>query len=338
MTARERRDVPLPPGVDRIDDRVVAPLLPPRDVRGHKGTFGTLLAVAGSLDYLGAGLLVTLAGVRSGAGMVCLAVARSLQPLVAGRVMEAVTLGLPERSPGEVDPDAAMTAITERAHDALVIGPGLQASDGTASLVLQLLAWPGAETVATLPAAVVDAEALNTLATSPGWAPSIRRACVLTPHPGEFERLERGLYGGVVEPLPDEDATRAKRARSFAEETGQVVVLKGARTVVAAPDGRVAQSAWENPALATAGTGDVLAGTIGAFLAQGAAPFDAARLGVHLHGAAGDALRQRTGDAGLLASDLPAEIAFARRRLAGIRERGATGAKIGFASRDTGAA
>jgi NAD(P)H-hydrate epimerase len=336
VTQRERREDAPPRGVEAIDDRIVAPLLPIRDAHGHKGSFGTLLAVAGSLDYLGAGLLVALAGARAGAGLICLAVPRSLQPLVAGRVLEAITLGLPERSPGEVEPAAAMAAIAGREHDALVIGSGLRPGEATIELVLRLLRGPTDDDPATLAPAVVDAEALNSLAASPDWAGSCRRRCVLTPHPGEFRRLEQGRSGERVEPLPDDDATRAARARSLAEETGQVVVLKGARTVVADPDGRVARSPWENPALATAGTGDVLAGTIGGFLAQGVAPFDAARLGVHLHGAAGDAVRQRTGDAGLLASELPAEVAFARRRLAVIREGAERATRFGFAGGSVG--
>ncbi|MBA2254364.1 MAG: NAD(P)H-hydrate dehydratase, partial [Chloroflexi bacterium] len=230
--------------MDRLDDRVVAPLLPVRDARGHKGSFGTLLAVAGSLDYLGAALLVALAGARAGAGMVCLAVPRSLQPLVAGRVLEAITIGLPERSPGEVDPDAAVAVLAGRGHDALVIGSGLRASKTTVDLVLRLLKPVGGDGVA-LPPAVVDAEGLNSLAVSGAWAESMRRACVLTPHPGEFGRLEQGLFGHVVGPVPDDDAARAERARTFAAATGQVVVLKGARTVVAAPDGPVARSTFE---------------------------------------------------------------------------------------------
>jgi len=118
-------------------------------------------------------------------------------------------------------------------------------------------------------------------------------------------------------------------ARETAASWGQVVVLKGARTVVAAPDGRLAEAPFENPALASGGTGDVLSGIIGSLLAQGLAPYDAARAGVYLHGLAGEAVRERFGDAGLLASDLPDEVARARHRLGRLRDH--RGGRVGFA-------
>ena len=130
----------------------------------------------------------------------------------------------------------------------------------------------------------------------------------------------------------DDDA-RLAAARDAATTWGSVVVLKGARTIIAAPDGSAAIAPFENPALATGGTGDVLAGAIGSLLAQGLAPFDAARLGVYLHGLAGDAVRERLGDAGLLASDLPDGIAIARKRLAAIAERKGAAKRLGFAAR-----
>jgi NAD(P)H-hydrate epimerase len=176
----------------------------------------------------------------------------------------------------------------------------------------------------------VDAEALRSLAAEDGWWEGILRPAVLTPHSGEFARLRAasGVAPGADGDLADDDGARAAAAAAAAATWGHVVVLKGARTVIAAPDGGLAVAPFENPALASGGTGDVLAGTIGALLAQGLAPFAAARLGVHLHGMAGEAVRARIGDAGLLASDLPVEIAFARRRLALLVER-ATG-RVGF--------
>jgi NAD(P)H-hydrate repair Nnr-like enzyme with NAD(P)H-hydrate dehydratase domain len=138
--------------------------------------------------------------------------------------------------------------------------------------------------------------------------------------------VEPGADGDLI----DDDDARVAAAVDAARAWGHVVILKGARTVIAAPDGAVARAGFENPALATGGTGDVLAGTIGSLLAQGLAPFDAARLGVHLHGTAGEAVRHRVGDAGLLASDLPLEIALARRRLAEIAERRRAGRRLGF--------
>jgi NAD(P)H-hydrate epimerase len=122
--------------------------------------------------------------------------------------------------------------------------------------------------------------------------------------------------------------------RDAAATWNAVVVLKGARTVIAAADGTVAVAPFENPALASGGTGDVLSGAIGSLLAQGLDPFAAARLGVYLHGVAGDGIRERFGDAGLLASDLPEGLAIARKRLAGIAERKASGKRLGFAARE----
>ena len=150
---------------------------------------------------------------------------------------------------------------------------------------------------------------------------------MLTPHPGEFARLD-----GVASPTSDAD--RCTRAAAAAARWDAVVVLKGARTVVAAPDGRIAMAAFENAALATAGTGDVLAGTIGSLLAQGVEPWQAACLGVHLHGTAGEHVRERLGDAGLLASDLLPELPRVRRHLVNLHERAAPDRpRFGFAPR-----
>jgi hydroxyethylthiazole kinase-like sugar kinase family protein len=142
-----------------------------------------------------------------------------------------------------------------------------------------------------------------------------------------------GLDAAADGDLVADDTARVKAARDAAATWGQVVVLKGAATVIAAPDGSVAIAPFENPALATGGTGDVLAGAIGSLLAQGLAPFAAARLGVYLHGLAGDGARERFGDAGLLASDLPEGIALARKRLAAAAERRRARGRLGFGAR-----
>jgi hydroxyethylthiazole kinase-like uncharacterized protein yjeF len=318
---------------ESIDERTAAALLPERPVRGHKGTFGKLLVIAGSLDYAGAALLVCRAAGRAGAGLVTLAVPESLQPLFAAKVEEATTMALPEDDVEEVDPEPALAKVLDHDHDALVIGPGLRAALATGSLVRGILAIGGDPDPAP---AVVDAEALRSLASEDGWWEGIRRRAILTPHTGEFARLRAasGIEPGADGDLIDDDDARSAAASAAARAWGQVVVLKGARTVVAAPDGALAVAPFENPALASGGTGDVLAGTIGALLAQGLAPYDAARLGVHLHGAAGEAVRHRVGDAGLLASDLPLEVALARRRLHDLADRKRGGRRLGFGARD----
>lgn len=303
-----------PSVITRLDDETCARMLPVRDPNGHKGTHGTLVCVSGSLEYAGAALLVCMSATRGGAGLVALAVPRSLAALFAGRVPEAVIVALPELEPGEVDPLPAEAMIRGRSPDALVCGPGLRETDGNSQLILGLLrrqtADPDAAAVAHDAPMVVDAGALNMLSRSEQWWSEVGRACVLTPHPAEFARLTGRAVG-------TSDAERAERCAAAAAEFGQVVVLKGARTLIGAPDGRLAVAPFANAALATAGTGDVLAGLIGALLAQRVAPFEASCLGVFLHGRAGERISHRLGDAGLVASDLPYEVALARHELSG---------------------
>jgi NAD(P)H-hydrate epimerase len=243
-------------------------------------------------------------------------------------------MALPEDDVEEVDPEPSLARILDHDHDAMVVGPGLRPGLATAELVRMLLTAADGEA----PAApmVLDAEALRSMATLGEWWSSTTRPCVLTPHPGEFERLREGSGLEPAEPqdLADDDAARSAAAAAAATAWNQVVVLKGARTVIAEPDGTVTTAPFENPALASGGTGDVLAGIIGALLAQGLAPGPAARLGVYLHGSAGDLVRDRIGDAGLLASDLPDSVPTVRKRLVGLAERQKSSKKVGFAVRD----
>jgi hydroxyethylthiazole kinase-like uncharacterized protein yjeF len=327
-------DRPFPAGAAKLDDEAVAALLPERPKRGHKGSFGKLLVIAGSLDYAGAALLVCRAAGRTGAGLVTLAVPESLQPLFAAKVVEATTMSLPEDDVEEVDPEPALARILDHEHDALVVGPGLRPGLATAELVRSLLTATGEGDVAPI---VLDAEALRSLATMDGWWEGEHRPAVLTPHAGEFARLRAGSGRDPADDgdLTGDDDARVAAASDAAATWRAVVVLKGARTVIAAADGSVAVAPFENPALATGGTGDVLSGTIGSLLAQGLEPYAAARLGVYLHGVAGDGIRERFGDAGLLASDLPEGLAVARKRLAALAERRGSGKRLGFAARET---
>jgi ADP-dependent NAD(P)H-hydrate dehydratase / NAD(P)H-hydrate epimerase len=313
-----------------MDEQAAAALLPERAPRGHKGTFGKVLAIAGSLDYAGAALLVCRGAGRSGAGLVTLAVPESLQPLFAAKVIEATTMALPEDDVEEIDPEPAIARILDHEHDALIVGPGVRPGLATTELVRMLLAVPDGDPS---PAPIVlDAEALRSMATMGAWWEGTVRPSVLTPHPGEFERLREGagLDALAEGDLSGDDEARSAAAAAAAEQWRQVIVLKGARTVIAEPDGTVTVAPFENPALATGGTGDVLSGIIGGLLAQGLAPGPAARLGVYLHGMAGDMVRERLGDGGLLASDLPDTVPLARKRLAGIAERAKPGKRVGF--------
>jgi len=323
---------PWPDGVPKLDEDTAIALLPKRPPRGHKGSFGKLLVIAGSLDYAGAALLVCRGAGRAGVGLVTLAVPETLQPLFAAKVVEATTMALPEDDVEEIDPEPALARILDHDHDAIVVGPGLRPGLSTAELVRDLIDPGGEER----PPILLDAEALRSLASMDGWWDGERRAAVLTPHAGEFSRLRvgSGIDAAADGDLIDDDAARVAAAKDAAATWHQVVVLKGARTVIAAPDGEVAMAPFENPALASGGTGDVLAGAIGSLLAQGLSPFGAARLGVYLHGLAGDGARERFGDAGVLAGDLPEGLAIARRRLAAIAERQTTDKRLGFRVRE----
>jgi hydroxyethylthiazole kinase-like uncharacterized protein yjeF len=232
-------DEPIRPGAGRpdaarLDERSAGLLLPERPGRGHKGTFGKLLVMAGSLDYAGAALLVCQAAGRVGTGLVTLAVPESLQPLFAAKVVEATTLALAEDDVEEVDPVPALARILDHEHDALVVGPGLRPSLASAALIRGILA-ARAEDDAT--PAVVDAEALRSLAAEDGWWEGVIRPCVLTPHVGEFGRLRAagGIATDADGDLAGDDAARLEAARDAAHAWGQVVVLKGAHTVIAAP-------------------------------------------------------------------------------------------------------
>src|SRR5690349_5009345 len=185
-TADER---PWPVGIDKLDEDAAVALLPERSARGHKGSFGKLLVIAGSLDYAGAALLVCRSAGRSGVGLVTLAVPETLQPLFAAKVVEATTMALPEDDVEEVDPEPALARILDHEHDALVVGPGLRPGLATAELVRELLvAVPDDPR----PPLVLDAEALRALASRDGWWEGDHRAAVLTPHAGEFARLRAG--------------------------------------------------------------------------------------------------------------------------------------------------
>jgi hydroxyethylthiazole kinase-like uncharacterized protein yjeF len=285
----------------RLDAESCRTLLPRREPEGHKFSFGRVTAVCGSLDYAGAAYLAALAAARGGAGLVALAVPETLKAVFAGRLPEAILIGLPQLGDGGVDVDGALAAIMEREPDALVVGPGLKETDDYRDLITQVL------TRLDKPA-VVDAGAIGMFAQRPDLWRAVKARCVFTPHAGEFERLTGKAPG-------QGDDGRIASARQAAAELRQVVVLKGARTVIAAPEGRTAISPFANAVLATAGSGDVLAGLTGALLAQRVEPFDAACLGVYLHGRAGERLAYRMGNAGVLASDIAHEIPATRHEL-----------------------
>ncbi|HXG41598.1 MAG TPA: NAD(P)H-hydrate dehydratase [Dehalococcoidia bacterium] len=282
-----------------MDRRWARELLPPRPPGAHKGTFGRALVVAGSHRYVGAARLSALGALRVGAGLAVLACPRSVQPLVAAGMNEPTFLPLPDHD-GQLSAEAVAPILqaVDQGADALLVGPGLGLGGYVQGMVGELLPALKARS---LRAVVVDADALNNLAALPDWPSRLPPNCVLTPHPGEMSRL-CGLAAEEVQ------ADRVRVAREHAQRWDAVVVLKGAHTVVASPDGRVRISPFVNPGLASGGTGDVLAGAIVGLAAQGLSPFDAASLGVYLHGLAGEGVRRELGEAGMLAGDLLPEL------------------------------
>src|SRR6267378_2966430 len=271
-----------------------AVLIPARPKEAHKGTFGTAVVLAGSLGLTGAAYLCSTAAARTGAGLVRLLVADTIYPILAAKCTEVMATPVPEVAPGAVGHAAYDSVLRQMSTaEAGVIGPGMGRDRSTWRLILDLSLHAECPLV-------LDADALNALADSRKKT-RLGKNRVLTPHPGEMARL----LGKTTEAV---QADRAGSARKAAKEWGAVVVLKGAHTLVAHPDGRLSEDPHEVPALATGGTGDVLAGVIGALMAQGSDPYAAAVTGVYIHAAAGRRISQRLGDAGLLASDLLTEL------------------------------
>lgn len=289
-----------------ITRNMVRAMLPERPRNAHKGTFGRVLVCAGSLNYIGAACLACEAAMRVGAGLVTLAVAHSLQPVLASKLTEVTYAPLPEASPGYVSSGASQV-LHERLvdYDVLLIGCGLsQHPEVMACVASTLFDMPSSVSVSM----VLDADALNALSQTPQWWRMLPQDAILTPHPGEMARLSKSTVDKV-------NGDRLRAAREAASRWGKTVVLKGAHTVVAAPNGAARLSGRANPALASAGTGDVLAGAIAGMLAQGLPYPAAAACGVYLHGLAGEMLRGEMGDTGVVAGDLLPALPKAIRRI-----------------------
>ena len=263
------------------------PALPHRPKDGHKGTFGTVVVIGGSATMLGAPCFCALGALRSGAGLVRLAVSPALLLPALALVPSAIGLELPDRA------GAAFVAALDP-HAVVVVGPGLGAVPARAELLRAL--WAGPQRL------LIDGDGLTLLAELAAKLPPRRAATVLTPHPGEAARLTAAC---AIAADPLAAAQRTAAALALAQRFAAVVVLKGAGTVVS--DGtRRAVNRTGGPALAIPGSGDVLGGAIAGLMAQGMEAFAAARLGTHLHGAAGDLWTRRHGPSGLIAQDLAA--------------------------------
>ena len=318
--------------LDVATARAIAARLPARARDSHKGTFGKAMICAGSANYVGAAFLAGAAATRAGAGLVTLALARTIYPMIASALHETTFVVLPDDL-GALVPDAVRVLNDHlTGYDALLIGCGFGRDEKTIEFVQRLLGLgtkakgqigfvpqgeERGETPTELPRLVIDADALFALAQSrreAWWTRLAPNRAILTPHPGEMATLT-GLSRDAVQ------ADRVNVARKFAAQWQQVVVLKGAHTVVAAPDPstplrvRATLLPFATPALATAGTGDVLAGAIVAMLAQGLQLYDAAIVGAYLHGLAGEIAQRELGDAGVVAGDLLTRLPVAIRQL-----------------------
>jgi NAD(P)H-hydrate epimerase len=271
-----------------LDAALVAPLFPARAPTAHKGTAGHVLVVGGSLGRTGAALLAANASLRAGAGLAT--IASFAQDALDAKVVEVMTCALTAE---------ALPALAE-GKDALAVGPGLGHGEAAAEIVRRAIDLPVR--------LVLDADALGVLAKDKALCTRRALPAIVTPHPGEMALL-------TGETIADVQADRVGIARAAAAELGVIVVLKGARTVIAEPGGRLAIAPFDNPGLGTAGTGDVLTGVIAALLAGGRAPGDAARAGVFLHGLAGEIARERHGERGMVAGDVVLALPEAFRRL-----------------------
>jgi hydroxyethylthiazole kinase-like uncharacterized protein yjeF len=327
-------DIGIPP--DLADDvslematvPTVRAWLPARPRAAHKGTFGRALIVAGSVNYVGAAALSGAGATRVGTGLVTMGLPMPIQSAVAAKLTEATYLLLPHDlgviASGAVD---VLGELMDQV-DALLLGPGLTQEKETVSFVHRFLGLEGVDRSGRigfvsravtdsprhpdLPPLVIDADGLNALATVDRWWEALPPDSILTPHPGEMARLMGGQTS-VQEIQADREGVTSR----MAAEWGAVVVLKGAFTVVASPDGRVMVLPFATPALATAGSGDVLAGVIVGLRAQGMNAFEAAVSGAYVHGLAGELASADLGGMGVVAGDLPPRLPLALRRIRG---------------------
>ncbi|MFH0771082.1 MAG: NAD(P)H-hydrate dehydratase [Candidatus Omnitrophota bacterium] len=266
-------------------------LLPKRKIDTHKGDYGHVLIIGGSVGMTGAVALSSQAALLSGSGLVTLGAPRSLNSIIEAKLTEVMTLPLPETAEQTLS-ETALPEILDfsRKVDCVAIGPGLSRNSSAQELVKKLIANLDKPIV-------LDADGINALKGDASILRSVKSKIVITPHSGEMSQLAA---------LPSDEISRIKEkvAKKFTNEYNVVCVLKGYRTVVAAPKEKTYVNLTGNPGMASGGTGDVLTGMIASFIGQGIKPFDAARLGVFLHGLAGDLAAEEIGEASLIASNI----------------------------------
>jgi ADP-dependent NAD(P)H-hydrate dehydratase / NAD(P)H-hydrate epimerase len=290
-------------GHEFLDAHAIRPMLRRRSWGTHKGNCGHCLIVAGSTGKSGAAAMAANSAVRAGAGLVTLAAPSGINQILEMKTTEAMTLPLPDESSGYLG-SAALGLITEslKGKTVVALGPGISVQPETARLIRELAA------TITLPM-IIDADGLNAISEDTGLLLRRKSAIVvLTPHPGEMGRLA-GLSSSQVE------QDRIGAAKAFAVKYRVFLVLKGARTIIAAPDGSVAVNGSGNPGMASGGMGDVLTGVLAAYIAQGYDPFTACMLGVFIHGYAADLVAAEKGEIGITATDVQERLPFARKKI-----------------------
>jgi NAD(P)H-hydrate epimerase len=309
-------DIGIPPGLVQsagiqrywLTEELVSSWIEPRNPATHKGQAGHVCVLSGSVGKTGAASLVSLGAARAGAGLVTLFIPESLNAILEVKLTEAMTLPIAE-TPDKTPSSAAFQPIINflEGKDALAIGPGISTNEETTTLVKKLLANVRCPMV-------LDADAITGVSEDPTLLRKAQAPLVLTPHPGEMARLCHST-------VPDVQRDRLESAAKFSAEYGVVLVLKGHRTIIAAPDGRVAINSTGNPAMASGGMGDTLTGIITGLMAQGFDAFKAACLGVYVHGAACDNIFDGVSTRGLLATDMLDEVPAVLGRLEMDREQ-----------------
>ena len=294
-------DIGIPPeltqdiNVEVITRHWIKSRLPQRPPDANKGTFGKVMVISGSLNYIGAPYFACSGAIRTGAGMVTLGIGASLQSILATKMAEVTYLPLPEQAYGIIGIKAVEIVKEQLSnYNVLLIGCGLGQNSSTIEFVRSLLTSITANTSQHV---VIDADGLNALAQFPYWWKKIPDDAILTPHPGEMSKLTNQKTSII-------QSRRLDTAREAAALWHKTVVLKGAYTIIASADGRVNINPVANAGLASAGTGDILSGIIASLLAQGMSSFEAASCGVFLHSIAGKMVKEELGDTGILASDL----------------------------------
>lgn len=285
-----------------LNNKLISPLIPKRTSNSNKGTYGRALFVTGSLGMTGSGYLCGKAAFRCGVGLVYLAVPSSLLHIYGVNLPESIQIPLDSTERGIIKEANSNLILNEiKQKDVLCFGPGLTSDDNIKNLAYNLLPKVNIPMV-------IDADGLNVIGEDKQFFASVNSPVVITPHPGEMSRLT-GLA------IKEIQKNRIEVCKRYSVDTKVITVLKGNNTVISTPDGEVFINTTGNSGMATAGTGDVLAGMISSFIAQGSSPKDAALAGVYLHGLSGDIASEFKGEHSVMASDLVEHIPLAFKKI-----------------------